>query len=171
MRNMLRGGSLIMCKGVDCSQTPGAKRVAAFVQAFKHVNRLRLQALTQACRTALKDIPSHTCGAHGRHFLETCFMDTAFAYGLIQVRKASDRDVAEHFDGGASLMHGGLTIWGKRTVEHHSTMVQGAIPPTCGDSSRLKWQGVLQEPGAFLYWQLLCGEYTRLARDGRAASV
>ncbi len=43
--------------------------------------------------------------------------EDAWAYGIIQVTKPSQRRDPAHFDGAASLLHAGLTGWGKRDVE------------------------------------------------------
>jgi hypothetical protein len=149
------------CNGVDCSKPFGAVRVTAFVNAFKRLSHTLLQALTQACRTAIKSIPRRECGQDGQHFLDTCFANTAFAYGLLQVSKASDRYDPEHYDGGASLVHGGLAIWGSRTVEHESTSSLTEIQ-TLDKSGVVIWNKTPQEPGSF-YIGSLCAVKHRVA--------
>ena len=81
-------------------------------------------------------------------------------YGLIQVCKASYRQDPEHYDGGASLMHGGLAIWGQRTVEHQSTIIKSEMP-THDDSGDLPWQGIPLKLGT-LYIGNVCAAKHRV---------
>ena len=42
--------------------------------------------------------------------------DNAFAYASVQVLKVGEREDGWHTDGGASLLHAGLTIFGSRQL-------------------------------------------------------
>ena len=94
-----------------------ATRVSAWVRWFLQLNRRWLTQLTKEVRTALRTLPQEELRGHGQHFLSTCFSNTALTYGVIQVTKAGPRYGPEHFDGGASLLHAGLAIFGARHVE------------------------------------------------------
>ena len=85
-----------------------------------------------------------TRGIH--HSLNTCFSDTAFTYGVLQVMKPSERYGPEHFDGGASLLHGGLTIFGSRHLECK------VAASAAGEEA---WEVLPQRPGSF-YVATLC---------------
>ena len=66
----------------------------------------------QDIRETLTRFPSESLGGNGRHFLESRLHDDALAYAVIQVMRPSDRSDPAHFDGAASLLHAGLTVWG-----------------------------------------------------------
>ncbi len=75
--------------------------------------------------------------------------EDAWAYGIIQVTKPSQRRDPAHFDGAASLLHAGLTGWGKRDVE---------IRPQPPD----EWQRFPQVPASF-YVGNLCAAWHQVA--------
>ena len=90
---------------------------------------------------------------NGQHFMASCLADDAFAYAIIQVMKPSQRGGPAHFDGAASLLHAGLTIWGKRGLEIRLTAPKKVEPE--------EWQGFPQEPGAF-YVGNLCAAWHKV---------
>ena len=49
-------------------------------------------------------------------FMDEDLSDNAFAYASIQVVKVGKREDGWHTDGGASLLHAGLTIFGSRQL-------------------------------------------------------
>ena len=63
-------------------------------------------------------------------FFEQCITHASFSYGLAQAYTASDHYDNAHFDGDASLLLGGLTVWGQRSVEHHSNNAYTATSAT-----------------------------------------
>ena len=89
------------------------------------------------------------------NIFETCFSDTALAYGTIQVMKAGTRFDTEHFDGGASLLHAGLTIFGTRHVE-----VRDA------ESAAHEWNVLQQDAGSF-YVGNMCAAWHRVRHFDR----
>ena len=99
-------------------------------------------------RTALRTLPQEELRGNGQHFFSTCFSDTALTYGVIQVMKAGPRYDPEHFDGGASLLHAGLTIFGSHHVE-----VAG--------SAADKWNALPQSAGSF-YMGNMCAAWHRV---------
>ena len=54
--------------------------------------------------------------------LGKCHKQTPFSYALIEVyqQRLDSYDDNTHFDGDASLLLGGLTVWGTRSVQHQS---------------------------------------------------
>ena len=92
--------------------------------------------LSEEIRAALRKFPSAQLKENGQAFFDTCLSDVALCYGLEQVMRAKQRVDPEHFDGGASLIHAGLTLWGKRTLEFQTADGE--------------WSGEIdQEPGSF----------------------
>ena len=55
-------------------------------------------------------------GRNGEEFLKECFSDTAWAYLTVQMMLPGARLDPKHIDGGASLLHMGLTIFGSRLL-------------------------------------------------------
>ncbi len=92
-------------------------RVRLFMQEFLRCNRVWLDQLTERVRAALRGLPSAFIGQNGADFLSDSFSDTAFAYSTIQVMRPGPRTDPQHYDGGASLLHMGLTLFGARDLE------------------------------------------------------
>ena len=124
--------------------------------------------------------------------MTSCFSDTVFAYAILQVMTPGERHDPEHYDGGASLLHGGLTIFGRRglvlqTVEVAdsaapavpSAAVAGSAAPavksdaSTGSEAQSKgeeWQSTLwQAPGDF-YVGNLCAVWHRVRHQDAAKS-
>ena len=120
----------------DQSKPFPAERVSQFVQEFRRVNEKWLMQLTTETRAALDQLPEEVLGENGHDFYDSCFSATSFVYGVFQRMKASPRLDPEHFDGGASLLHAGLTIWGRRRMEYQ---LEGNID----------WHGLEMEAGSF----------------------
>ena len=123
--------------------------MSAWVRCFLQLNRRWLIQLTKGVRAALRTLPQEELRGNGQHFFSTCFSDTALTYGVIQVMKAGPRYDPEHFDGGASLLHAGLTIFGTRHVE-----VMGAGSAAC-------WNELPQSAGSF-YMGNMCAARHRV---------
>ena len=145
------------CKSINrmnASSPLKAGRTAAFVQAFLARNRRWFQDLTGELRECLQArVPRWKLGENGERFFNTCMSHTSMAYGLIQIMRPGSRNDPPHYDGGASLIHGGLTIWGTREVG----WTRLARPPK--GAAALEWQGVLrQQPGSF-YVGNLCAPW------------
>ena len=95
-------------------------------------------------------MPAVNRGENGQRFLQRNFRDDALAYATIQVMRASERSDPAHFDGAASLLHAGLTVWGKRNLGVRLAKPAGEAPG--------EWQWLLQQPGAF-YIGNLCAAW------------
>ena len=132
------------CNKLDCSKPSPARRVAAFVRAFCLANRRWLDKLTEKIRSRLAQFPPSILQENGRQFMERPLAEDAWAYAVIQVMKPGKRDDRAHFDGAASLLHAGLTVWGRRGLE---------IRPLPTD----QWQNFPQEPGSFYVGNLCAG--------------
>ena len=92
-------------------------RLVRFMQEFLSCVRNWLLRLTMLVRKELQECPSTFIGCNGKDFLTHCFSDTAFAYSTIQVMKSGQREEEKHYDGGASLLHMAITIFGSRSLK------------------------------------------------------
>ena len=61
-------------------------------------------------------LPREFLVANGDAFLEEDLADNAFVYASVQFLRVGERQDGWHTDGGASLLHGGLTVFGSRTL-------------------------------------------------------
>ena len=122
------------CNTMDRIKPFFAQYVYGFGRALQNVNHDWLMQLTEEVRFGLSAIPAAELGENGRHFFNTSFCDTAFAYASAQVMLPGKRCDPVHFDGGASALMGILTLYGDRSVHFE---VDGA------------WSAVQQKPGSF----------------------
>ena len=138
------------CNTIDMGRPLQATRVSAWVRCFLELNRRWLIQLTKEVRTALRTLPQEELRGNGQHFYSTCFSNTALTYGVIQVMKAGPRYDPEHVDGGASLLHAGLAIFGTRHVE-----------VKVAESAADKWDVLPQSAGSF-YMGNMCAAWHRV---------
>ena len=138
------------CNTINMGRPLQATRVSAWVRCFLQLNRCWLIQLTMRVRTALGTLRTEELRGNGQHFFSTCFSDTALTYGVIQVMKAGHRYDPEHFDGGTSLLHAGLTIFGTRHVE-----------VKVAESADDKWNVLPQSAGSF-YMGNMCVAWHRV---------
>ena len=140
--------STVWCNRLDCSKPSRAGRVAAFTRAFINANRAWFDDLTAAIRAKLACFPKAALGKNGEHFMNSSLATDALAYATIQVMRPSEREDRPHFDGAASLLHAGLTVWGRRGVEIR-------LQPEA------EWQRLEQKPGSF-YVGNLCAAWHKV---------
>ena len=114
-----------------------SERLAAFVRAIRKEWRLWLQQLGRKMREAVRadGMPAAIYQGNGQPILKEDFADNAFAYVSIQLMEPGARDDGWHTDGGCSLLHGSVTLFGTRSVE---VKVEGKPQVT-----------LHQEPGSF----------------------
>ena len=100
------------------ASVPLMSRVRAFALAFKKVNRLSLEALDEALKTSIKLLKKDKVhvGANGTAFLQSSASDWACDLGAVQLMRANVRQDPVHFDGGASFLHMGVTLFGERSL-------------------------------------------------------
>ena len=96
-----------------------SERFAAFVRAIREKWRPWLQQLGFKMREAVRadGMPESIYQKNGQPILEEDFADNAFAYVSIQLMQPGARDDAWHTDGGCSLLHAAVTLFGTRSVE------------------------------------------------------
>ena len=91
------------------------------------------------------DMPQEIYGKNGQPILEEDFADNAFVYASIQLMQPGERDDGWHTDGGCSLLHASVTIFGTRSVQ---VKVEGQSQVT-----------LEQEPGSFYVGNLAALEH------------
>ncbi len=67
-------------------------------------------------QAAVKTLKKADQGKNGAALLEGDAYSWAFDLGATQLMRSNDRRDPVHFDGGASFVHGGLTLGGERTL-------------------------------------------------------
>ena len=124
-----------------------SKRLAAFVRALRKKWRPWLQQLSGKMRGAVRadGMPQDIYEKNGQPILQEDFADNAFAYASIQLMQPGARDDGWHTDGGCSLLHASVTIFGTRSVE---VKVEGQPQVT-----------LVQEPGSFYVGNLAALEH------------
>ena len=95
-----------------------SKRLRQFVKALRRCAETWLHQLTMRVRAAIdrEKITSIFLVGNTALFKDEDFADNAFVYASIQVLRVSDREDGWHTDGGASLLHGALTVFGTRSL-------------------------------------------------------
>ena len=118
---------------LDCSRPTPALRLAAFLRALREAHLQRLVGLTAQVRSAVSSFPSAVLQENGKHFLQTCFSNTAFCYCWIQVLRPGKRVDPERWGGHTSLLHAGFAIGGRRQVQY--ARVSDGVQPDATVSS------------------------------------
>ena len=94
-----------------------SERFAAFQRALRKKWRPWLQQLQDSMRLATQNMPDHTITSNAEPILAEDFAHNAFAYASIQLMETGERNDGWHTDGGCSLLHAAVTLWGTRSVE------------------------------------------------------
>ena len=124
-----------------------SKRLAAFVRAQRKKWRPWLQQLGSKMRAAVRadGMPQEIYLKSGQPILQEDFADNAFVYASIQLMQSGARNDGWHTDGGCSLLHASVTLFGTRSVE---VKVEGQPQVTLD-----------QEPGSFYVGTLAALEH------------
>ena len=109
------------CKSVngdDHLQPCPAPELLMFMRAFKRANRSLFQQLGRHIRDQIESqsVPREILGENGVVFLDEKFEDNALAYVSSQIMLPDERDDGWHTDGGSSLLHAALTLFGERDL-------------------------------------------------------
>ena len=96
-----------------------SERFAAFVRAIRKKWRPWLQQLGGKMREAVRadSMPETIYQKNGQPIMQEDFADNAFAYASIQLMETGVRGDGWHTDGGCSLLHASVTLFGTRFVE------------------------------------------------------
>ena len=92
-------------------------RLRAFALAFKAANSASIEAVDTAIKKAILELPAKDRGDNGRAILMGKAGDWSFDLGALQIMRSNDRCDPIHYDGGASFMHAGLTLYGERSLK------------------------------------------------------
>jgi hypothetical protein len=101
-------------------------RFRAFVKAFKNVNQEALALLGVLMKTAFMVVSDDEIKENGKHLRDSSPADWIMVGGSLQLMKADARSDPVHFDGGASLLHCGLTLFGNRVL--HINQAESKLP-------------------------------------------
>lgn len=124
-RKMVISGYLGQCgtsssSGMDQTHPLPLRRTQAWVAAWKHTNAATLAAMLASCRRRLGHMSKEKLGANGKDFLKRGMEEWCLTSGeLAFTRPGSGDDLwaePEHLDGGASVLHMGVTLYGRRHV-------------------------------------------------------
>ena len=108
------------CKSLNSDanlQPIRAVRAAFFARALRKRTRGWLHQLQERVRSEIRRVglPVDVL-PNASPFVDEELSDNAFAYASVQVCKVGEREDGWHTDGGASLLHAGLTIFGSRQL-------------------------------------------------------
>ena len=109
-------------------------RIRQYVQAFKDVNREAFKVLQLYLREELGSLTTEQRGCNGAFLFDGDPASWVMDGGSVLFMKPTQRFDPEHHDGGASLIHAGITLWGRRML-HCS--YQGDVIGTGGQDSVL----------------------------------
>ena len=148
------------CKSLNSDaqlQLIKSERLSLFVKALRRGAKAWLHQLTARVRAAIhrEGLPSELLAANGAPFMEEDFADNALVYASVQLMKIGEREDGWHTDGGTSLLHASVTIYGSRTVQVQLEEEAGCI-------------SLLQRPGSF-YIGNLCALNHNVTHGAHAA--
>ena len=134
-----------------------SERLAAFVRALRKKWRPWLQQLGTKMREAVAadNMPEAISQKNGGPILQEDFADNAFAYASIQLMDPGERDDGWHTDGGCSLLHAAVTLFGTRDLEVKTDCLTGTSPP----STKSVQCTLEQKPGSFYVGNLSALEH------------
>jgi hypothetical protein len=125
-RKFILAGSLSQCSSSKmCALSVQAPlplpRLVAWFAAFRAVNAQALAELNSAAKVAVRKLAVGDVAQNGDHFLQTDFDEWFLTCGELCITKAGDKTTGlwrepRHLDGGASVLHMGLTLFGRRDV-------------------------------------------------------
>ena len=93
-------------------------RLVTWLDEWKHINAHRLHELDRHVKQVLAGLARDIdIGPNGRHFLETPISTWLFSAAQAHIfRHPAGLEEEAHFDGGASILHMGVTLYGRREV-------------------------------------------------------
>ncbi len=95
---------------------PQWARWRAWAAAWRQANAIELQAVQAKWHTALKAMTPQELGLNGQAFLDNDILDWVADLGAMQLMSPTDRSDPQHYDGGASFIHLGVTLFGSREI-------------------------------------------------------
>ncbi len=93
------------------------ERLRCFAKALRRGAKTWLQQLTLRVRVEIVRLGLPHKNSNGTAFMQEDFADNAFVYATVQLMKIGGREDGWHTDGGASLLHAAVTVFGSRTLQ------------------------------------------------------
>jgi len=100
--------------GIDASKPLPVARLSCWMSAFKAQNKNAIERLQKSLHMAISRLEQP--GKNGNDFLEIHAKDWIGCLGILQFTKPGRWDEPWHFDGGASILHIGVTLAGMRHI-------------------------------------------------------
>jgi len=122
----LRGETLL---NHNASQ-PAPERIGAVVRALRECNAVLLRYVLESCKAKIRSLPADhplLSNANTQFFLNSTSINWMWHYIGVQVMALGCRHDPEHIDGAASLLAGGLTLFGGRVL--HMKSLAGGVDP------------------------------------------
>ena len=163
---------------LPCKKKCQSEAILAFTAEFMESNDSWLRECTKKVFQVAASFPKALAGLNGADFVnkaENCFTKNAFCYAVIQAMKPGQRFDPDHCDGGASILHMGITIFGERKLiawlGPTKSAACGAVPAQTNDLEEHKFH---QQPGK-VYIGNLCAvrhqvEHLPLAQAGQLSN-
>ena len=106
-------------------------RLNMWVRAFKSLNKAAFETLGDHLKDGLHKIEERSLGKNGFSLRDSDPVEWAFKLSVMQLMSSEKRFDPIHFDGGASLLLMGMTLWGSRHthfIHTASSSDAGTIP-------------------------------------------
>ena len=111
----------LLLNGLPLRDWLPAPRVRAWLRAFKDVNQDFLATMLARARAALSCFDDEALGQSGLHFMHSDFETWFLSASELHVfERPADCFEPRHNDGGASILHMGITLYGRRRVTFFS---------------------------------------------------
>ena len=133
--------------------TPQDKRLRAFRKAFIEVNKPNITIMERDMRKALAKLSPEELGQNGRLLMEEGLAESIACRSSVQLMAPGGRTDPQHFDGGPSFFHCGLTLFGQRRV--HLLYDRDGDGEDCDSDSVRDVLSMTCVPGHF-YFGTLC---------------
>lgn len=141
------------------------KRLNAWIAAFKKVNAAILKLMDEDIVAQLARLSLDDLGLNGQYFLAKEAADWFCRFISLQMLTPAERLDTAHFDGGASVLHLGLTLWGRRRVYLNLADPAGGAKSTADPAAGEEWVVTHQRPGS-VYLANFCAPYHQVGHEG-----
>ena len=92
------------------------RRLGAFVRSWLRLNDAALNDLGARLRAGMDHLTNEELGKNGLRVRDVHPREWMFKFGMLQYMRTGQREDPKHCDGGASLVHMGLSLFGGRTL-------------------------------------------------------
>ena len=142
-------------------------RLNAWLLAFKKVNAAIMELMDEEMVALLARMSLDDLGLNGRYFLTNqAAADWFCKFISLQMLTTVERHDTAHFDGGASILHMGLTLWGRRRLHLNlADPAERVIPNATAGPAVDEWVVTHQRPGS-VYLANLCAPFHQVGHEG-----